>query len=106
MYILRNTISPHNFRHVVNFFNQRFDEQLIVGWPVRSLFDSLRFFSWKPLKNKISATPPTAQEDLENLVRDVIAGIAQEQLDNVMGQTLGRTILCRNQNGRHFEHLL
>lgn len=76
-------------------------------WPPRSPdMAPLDFFLWGFLKNKVYLTLPDNREDLINKIRIASLEVTAEMLRKVRENFVRRVVLCEEQNGDLFEHLL
>lgn len=102
----------HNAAVTRNKLNQMFEDRWMgtrgpIPWPARSPdLSPLDFFIWGFVKDQIFKTIPETRQDLEQRVRNTIAGITPLQLLNAEKSVKKRCQFCIDQNGRQFEHYL
>lgn len=76
-------------------------------WPARSPdLAPLDFFVWGFVKNVVYRVEIDTIEQLEERIREAIALITPEMLENCRGNLLRRLNCCLAENGGHFEHLM
>lgn len=78
-----------------------------VSWPPRSPdLTPLDFFLWGHLKQTIYRTPVRNVDSLRQRITEACSRISRETLLRVQASTWKRILLCRQQEGGHFEQLL
>ena len=103
---------PHYARVIRELLNDNFGEQWIgrggpVEWPPRSPdLSPLDFFLWGYLKRKVYSNRPVTIEDLKRNITEECRQISPETLEKVMANNYRRMLLCKQNSGGHFEHLL
>jgi hypothetical protein len=76
-------------------------------WPARSPdLTPLDFFLWGHVKNLVYRVPVNNLDTLRNRIRDAMAMVTPEMLQNVRNNLLKRARLCIQAGGSRFEHLL
>ncbi|XP_063919174.1 uncharacterized protein LOC135134425 [Zophobas morio] len=94
---------------------REFFDQRVIGrntehiWPPRSCdLTPADFFLWPHLKNTIYCTPVNDLEVLGNRITEKINEINNNEvmLNNVIDAVRRRVLLCLQENGEHFQHLL
>lgn len=105
--------APAHFKFSVRqFLNMCFPNKWIgrggpKNWPARSPdLTCLDFFLWGYLKNEVYDTPPTTLENTKERIRAAFRRVTPQMLLNVKQSFIERVVLCIQQDGRHFEHLL
>lgn len=103
---------PHFALNVRRYLRDIFGSRWIsrggpLEWPPRSPdLSPLDFFLWGYLKRLVYKNRPTTLEELKaNIVKECLA-ITPETLENVRANCLRRMLICKQNNGGHFEHLL
>jgi hypothetical protein len=102
---------PHNARCVKDFLDEKFPSRWIgrggrQEWPPRSPdLTPLDFFLWSYIKSKICHKKPKDLTELRRDIENEFQRIPQTMLINVQKSVLRRTLLCKQNNGKHFEHL-
>jgi hypothetical protein len=66
----------------------------------------LDFFLWGHVKNLVYRVPVNNLDTLRNRIRDAMAMVTTEMLQNVRRNLLKRVRLCIQAGGGRFEHLL
>ncbi len=64
------------------------------------------FFPVGHLKNKIFATPPVTIEELKRRIIMEIQNITQKTLRKFFQNMTRSTVMCKNLNEVHFQHML
>lgn len=78
-----------------------------VRWPPRSPdLTTCDFFLWGFIKSKVYETSPTTPDDMRQRIVRAFQEITPEILRNVQNSLQKRFLLCSEQNGQHFEHLM
>ena len=102
---------PHFSLQVRQFLDTYFAGQWMgrggpLSWPPRSPdLTPLDFFIWGYLKQKVYINKPTTLDQLKEAISIGLNNIPQQMLINVKAGVLRRMVLCKQQNGGHFEHL-
>ena len=103
---------PHYASVVRNYLNQKFGSHWIgrggpVEWPPRSPdINPLDFFLWGYLKRRVYRNRPASLEELKMNIVNECRTISSETLERVAANCLRRMLLCKENSGGHFEHLL
>jgi hypothetical protein len=103
---------PHFAANVRDFLNQEYPNRWIGrrgarNWPARSPdLTPLDFFLWGHVKNLVYRVPVNNLDTLRNRIRDAMAMVTPEMLQNVRSNLLKRARLCIQAGGGRFEHLL
>lgn len=112
LWIQHDGAPPHFCVPVRDFLNQHYPNRWIgrggpIPWPPRSPdLTKPDYFLWGFVKNIVYSTPPTTREDMMARIREAFTMITVEMLENVNSCFHDRALLCIEQNGRHFEHLI
>lgn len=78
-----------------------------IDWPARSPdLNPLDFFLWGYLKRRVYKTKPSCLEQLKQNIVDECRSISADTLQKVLASCIRRTLLCKQNNGGHFEQLL
>lgn len=102
----------HFARDVRTFLNRQFPNQWIgrAGpflWPPRSPdLNPLDFFLWGYIKDIVYSEAPTTRLNMMDRIRRACESITPEILRNVKSNFRRRLLLCLENNGTQFEHLL
>jgi len=76
-------------------------------WPPRSPdLMPLDFFAWGYIKDQVYQTLSNSRRDLMNRIQNAAANISPDMLCRVRESFLRRIVLCAEQGGGYFEHLL
>ncbi|GBM03751.1 hypothetical protein AVEN_134966-1 [Araneus ventricosus] len=76
-----------------------------VKWPPRSPdLDTLDFFLWGYIKQRVYATPPPTLQELRNRITDACASVSPAMLYNVQWEVQSRVQMCIVAEGHHSEH--
>lgn len=103
---------PHYARSVRGYLGERFGTRWIsrggpVEWPPRSPdLNPLDFFLWGYLKRKVYRTRPQTLDQLKDNIISECRAVTPETLEKVLSNCLKRMLLCKENDGGHFEHLL
>lgn len=103
---------PHYSKLARDCITEIFGSQWIsrggpVNWPPRSPdLTSLDFFLWPHLKRTVYNNRPRTLTQLKENITNAISAIPEEMLLNVEAAAWRRLLLCKQNNGQHFEHLL
>ena len=103
---------PHNSLIVRNYLDTEFPGKWIgrggpKEWPPRSPdLSSLDFFLWGYLKRTVYASRPKSIEQLKTSITSQCQSISTSTLMKVEENCLRRMLLCKQNDGKHFEHLL
>lgn len=102
----------HNTVQVRTYLTHCFGQNVIanngpVMWPARSPdLTPLDFYLWGQIKNEIyEFEPPVNRNELEARIREAFNLLNGNTLGRVTRKILKNCEMCRNANGRHFEHL-
>lgn len=112
MYFQQDGAPPHNAAAVMNYLANRFNNRVIatngpVRWPARSPdLTILDFFIWPYVKERVFNVGAETLDVLQNRVQEAFQSITPAMLQNVGRNTMDRIIMCQQQGGMHFEHLL
>ena len=105
-----STYRSNNNGYITRVFYQRVISRNTEHiWPPRSCdLTPADFFLWPHLKNTIYCTPVNDLEDLRNRITEKINEINNNEvmLNNVIDAVRRRALLCLQENGEHFQHLL
>lgn len=114
MWFQHDGAPAHNSQQVRNYLNATFQDKWIgregpVAWPARSPdLSPLDFFLWRHLKSMVYETRVASEEKL--IARIIAAAGEMKDDSNVFARVrrslIRRCRLCKDQGGRHFEHLL
>ena len=102
----------HYCQNVRNCLNQTFPGRWIgrggpVEWPPRSPdLSPMDFFLWGYLKSKIYRIPLQNLDELKESIRNCMNEIPKTVLVKVQYECIRRMVLCMQQDGKHFEHIL
>ncbi|KYN18416.1 hypothetical protein ALC57_09291 [Trachymyrmex cornetzi] len=94
------------------FLSQRFPNRWIgrggpVLWPPRSPdLNPLDFFLWGYVKDAVYSETPTTRWNMMERIKRAYEAITPLMLGNVQRNFRCRLLLCLENNGAHFEHLL
>jgi hypothetical protein len=111
-YYQQDGAPAHNGRLCVQYLNEWMGDMWIgtngpVRWPARSPdLTPLDTFVWAFIKDKVFASETTDLEHLKNKITHASSLLTPGMLRRVMRNTVRRLQLCRNNRGRHIEHLL
>lgn len=101
--------TAHTARNTISWLKARFSQRLIshrsdFPWPARSPdLSPLDFFLWGFVKEKVFRTAPSNIAQLKNEVRQVIASIDVNTLQNVIANFVVRIDKCIESGGGHAE---
>ncbi|GBL79707.1 hypothetical protein AVEN_200036-1, partial [Araneus ventricosus] len=101
---------PHKVSSVQQYIRDTFQQQVIgyggcVEWPPGSPdLNSLDFFLWGYIKQRMYATPPPTSQELRNRITDACASVSPAMLYNVQREVKSRVQMCIIAEGHHFEH--
>ncbi|XP_050295593.1 uncharacterized protein LOC126735594 isoform X2 [Anthonomus grandis grandis] len=105
--------TPHYFRPVREWLNNRFPNQWIgrrgpieCGLLGHHYLTPLDFFLWGHIKSVVYKTQPDDIEDLKRRITEASRAIPEEVFQNVREEFENRLYFCLENNGEHFEHLL
>lgn len=104
--------SPHFGVDVCAYLNTQFPRRQIgrreeIVWPGRSPdLTALDYFLWGYLKDRVYKTKPRSIEDLCQKIRDEIALIYPDMIQNALSDFYNRVGYCQTVNGERFEHLI
>lgn len=110
-YFQHDGAPAHNSREVKQYLHEQFDNvignRMDIDWPARTPdLTPLDFFLWGLLKDKVYVTAPVDIEDLKVRIQDAIRSIHGHTINKVLRSIQKRCLLCIQQDGGHFEHLL
>lgn len=78
-----------------------------IWWPPRSPdLNPLDFFLWAYLKEYVYRQPVATIEELEDRLREAIATVTPQMLENMQMNLLRRAAMCVQMGGGHFEQYL
>ena len=99
-------------RCVQTFLNQRFPNRWIgragpfLRPPRSPDLNPLDFFLWGLVKDAVYDEAPTTRLNMMDTIKRACEAITPETLRNVQRDFRRRLLLCLENNGAHFEHLL
>ncbi len=105
----QDSARPHTSNRSMEFLRSFFGDRLVSKglWPPRSPdLTPLDFFLWGTLKNNVFKHVPRSIEQLKQLITQEIANISVRSLQNAFRSLLRRALICKNNLGTHFQHLL
>ncbi|GBM88931.1 hypothetical protein AVEN_166615-2-1, partial [Araneus ventricosus] len=100
---------PHKVSSVQQYIRDTSQQQIIgyggcVEWPPRSPdLNTLDFFLWGCIKQRVYATPPQTLQELRNRITDACASVSPAMLYNVQWEVQSRVQMCIVAEGHHFE---
>lgn len=113
IYFQQDGCPAHNARITTDYLNQEFNENWIgtrgpIPWPARSCdITPLDFYLWGRLKDLIfHGRIIETREALEEATREAFRNISPIELLNACRSVRKRCLLCVEQQGSQFEHLL
>ena len=113
VYFQQDGAPPHFKREVTNYLNATFPGRWIgrngpIRWPPRSPdLTPLDFFLWGFLKDRVFRTGfPKDLNEMYLRINEHCLVIDDDMFARVMDSFSQRILLCINEGGRHFEHLL
>ncbi|CAH8494003.1 unnamed protein product [Dicrocoelium dendriticum] len=102
----------HSAQTVRQFLDDTFGHRWIgrggpMEWPARSPdMNPLDFFLWGYLKRRVYKVKPTCVEELKRSIVEECRAISVDALQRVIANSIRRMLLCQQNGGGHFEHLL
>jgi hypothetical protein len=112
MLFQQHRASPHFHQEVTYFLNRKFPEKWIsrggpVTWPPRSPdCTSHDIFFWGHINDSVHVQPlATTLPELAGRIRDVVATVTLDLLNNVWTEIEYRYDICRATQGALIEHL-
>lgn len=104
--------TAHTARATMRLLREYFPDRIIskngdLRWPPRSPdLTAPDFFLWGYLKEKVYVNKPRTLQELKNNIRDEIAAITPETLNNVMKNVIKRAHFCQQAGGGHLANLI
>jgi len=104
----------HTANETIQYLQEYFDDRVIsknaiINFPPRSCdLTPLDFFVWPFIKNSIYKTPIASLQELQDRIIEKCQEInnTPHLLENAINGIRRRAILCLQENGGHFSHLL
>ena len=112
MWLQLDGAPAHYSRAVRNFLNDAYQDKWIgrngaVYWPARSPdLNKLDYFLWGYVKGIVYSEPPTTADNMRERIVSAFQSVTPAMLADVNRNFRKRIILCLEENGGHFEHLL
>ena len=108
----QNEASPHYSLMVRRYLDETFSNHWIgrggpVEWPPRSPdLTPLDFFLWGYLKFRVYRNNPKSTDELKSAIVYECRKITPQTLLKVLSNCIRRMLICKQNSGRHFKHLL
>lgn len=112
IYFQQDGAPAHNFRDVVAMMQRLFEDRWMgtngpINWPPRSPdLSPLDFFFWGLIKNQVYQRKYGNVGELEDSIRLAINSIDGRSIRNATKSVYKRALMCIQENGGVFEHLL